>query len=114
MIFDFTTSAQRKLYTFGTCLSFTREDVVEIYLDEIATAAFKSVAKIVQLAGVETIANIVDPRELTTLFISITLVHEWLHHEIGLDESPVAFATEQLQNALIDSDWPRTRPEEAG
>ena len=41
--FDFTTYPKRTLFTFATCLFFTRRgtDYVEVYLDEIATAAFR-------------------------------------------------------------------------
>ena len=45
MIYDFKTFPERQKFKFATCLFFTcgDDDLVEVYLDEIATAAYKSV-----------------------------------------------------------------------
>jgi len=113
MIYDFKTFAERQKFKFATCLLFTcsDDDLVEVYLDEIATAAFKSASETEKAFGLNP-GDLGDPYDLIILLISTTVVHEWLHREPRLDESPVAFATEQLQNALVESDWPRECAEE--
>lgn len=112
MIYDFKTFAERQKFKFATCLFFTcsDDDFVEVYLDEIARAVFK--ARETERAFGLNSGDLGDPHDLIVLLISTSLVHEWLHHQAGLDEAPVAFATEQLQNALIYPDWPRTHQEE--
>jgi len=113
MIYDFKTFADRQKFKFATCLFFTcgDDDLVEIYLDEIATAAFKSVRETEKALGLNP-GDLGDPYDLIMLLISTSLVHEWLHHEGGLDERSVGFATEHLQNAVVEQDWPVERAEE--
>jgi len=112
LIYDFKTFGERQKFKFATCLFFTcgDDDLVEVYLDEIATAAFKSVRETEEAFGLNP-GDLGDPHDLILLLISTSVVHEWLHHEIGLDECSVGFATEQLQNALVEPDWPCERAE---
>lgn len=110
MILDFTTYTRRELYKFATCLFFTRSenDRVEVYLDEIATAAFKAAEENARLFGVGPVqADALEPSKLITLLISTCIVHEWLHYEMKLEEHPVVFATDHVLHALTDPEWPR-------
>jgi len=108
MIWDFTTYAQRELYKFATCMYFIRRegDHVEVYLDEIATAAFVATERNQKLFSVGRVPlDALDPCNLTMLLLSCSVVHEWLHYEADLEEKPVQFATEQLLHALTNPYW---------
>ena len=106
MIWDFKTWPERSKFTFATCLFFTRRehDAVEVYMDEIATAAFSKVEPndLLHLAP----DDLPDHCDLIGFLIMEAVVHEWLHHEENLDERPIRFACEQVKNALIQSGWP--------
>jgi len=108
MIYDFTTYAHRELYKFATCIFFTRSenDRVEVYLDEIAAAAFEAKRRLIHVFGLNA-EKFSDPVGLIVPMIADAVVHEWLHHEIDLDERPARFASEQLYAALLDKTWPR-------
>ena len=47
--------------------------------------------------------NTLDGWELTTLLLFTSLVHEWFHHEMDLEERAAVFATEQTMRAIVDS-----------
>jgi hypothetical protein len=107
MIWDFTTYAQRELYKFATCILFTRseDDRVEVYLDEIATAAFEAKHRLIQDFGLKP-KTIADPCDLIVLLIAGAVVHEWLHHEAHLEEKAARFASEQLYDAFLEPPSP--------
>jgi len=112
IIYDFTTYARRKLYKFASCTVFTRSgnDRVEVYLDEIAAAALDVKHRVMHEFGlnendVSVPAELLIPAIIPTM-IADAVVHEWLHHEVGLDEKPTCFASEQLRRALLDESWP--------
>ena len=111
MIFDFTTFRNRTKFKLATCIFFTNResDFVEVYLDEIAAAAFQSAEETERLLGLKP-GVLGSTYKLLYLLISTSIVHEWLHHEIGLEEKCVGFAEEQVQNALINSNWPDQLP----
>ena len=87
MIWDFTTYSQRRLYKFSTCILSTRseDDRVEVYLDEIATAAFEAERRVIHHLGLEA-KKVPDACDLVVLMIAEAVVHEWLHHEAHLEE----------------------------
>jgi len=107
MIWDFTTYAKRELYKFATCILFTRskDDRVEIYLDEIATAAFEAEHRLIHHLGLEA-KEVADPCDLIVLIIAGAVVHEWLHHEAHLEEKTARFATDQLYEAFLEPPSP--------
>jgi hypothetical protein len=115
MIWDFTTYAQRELYKFATCIFFTRsqDDHVEVYLDEIATAAFDAKRKLIMSLGLSP-DHIPEPYELIGMMISEAIIHEWVHHEENLEEKPARFASDQLHRALTLPEWPREPPASLG
>jgi len=102
MIWDFTTYAQRKVYKFAACMFFTRskDDRVEVYLDEIATAAFEAIHRLIHHFGLKS-KMVADPSDLVVLLIAGAVVHEWLHHEAQLEEEAVRFASEQFYQAFL-------------
>jgi len=108
MIWNFTTYAQRELYKFATCLTFTRSesDRVEVYLDEIATAAFAATRRLIHRFGMKP-KMVADPCDLIVLLIAEAAVHEWLHHEAHLEEKAARFASEKLHQAFLE---PPSRP----
>ena len=97
MIWDFTIYAQRELYKFATCIFFTRseDDRVEVYLDEIATAAFDARRQLIHHLSLKA-EEVGEPYGLIVLLIADVVVHEWLHHEAHLEEKAARFASEQL------------------
>jgi hypothetical protein len=97
LIWDFTTYRQRELYKFAACIFFTRskDDRVEIYLDEIATAAFDARHRLIHHFGLKP-KEVAKPYDLIVLMIAGAVVHEWLHHETHLEEKAARFASEQL------------------
>jgi len=103
MIWDFTTYGQRELYKFAACILFTRsrDDRVEVYLDEIATAAFEAKHRLVHHLGLKP-KTVADPSDLIVLLIAGAVVHEWLHHEAHLEEKAARFASEQLYEAFLE------------
>jgi len=103
MIWDFTTYAQRKLYKFATCILFTRseDDRVGVYLDEIATAAFEAIHRLIHHFGLKS-KMVADPCGLIVLLIAGAVVHEWLHHEAHLEEKAARFASEQLYQVFLE------------
>jgi hypothetical protein len=103
MIWDFTTYAQRELYKFATCIFFTRskDERVEIYVDEIATAAFEARRRLICRFGLKP-KIVPDPYDLIVVLIAGAVVHEWLHHEAHLEERAARFASEQLYEALLE------------
>jgi hypothetical protein len=103
MIWDFTTYAQRGLYKFATCIFFTRskDERVEIYVDEIATAAFEARRRLNHRVGLKP-KIVADPYDLIVLLIAGAVVHEWLHHQADLEEKAARFASEQLYKALLE------------
>jgi hypothetical protein len=111
MLFDFTTYSKRKKFTFATCMFFTRrdDDYTEVYLDEIASAAYQANAETERILGIA--PGDLDVIEFIVHLISTSVVHEWLHEEANLEERPVRFATEQLDKILTDHDWPCAVPE---
>jgi hypothetical protein len=103
MIWDFTTYAQRELYKFATCIFFARskDERVEIYLDEIATAAFEATRRLIHRFGLNP-KIVADPYDLIVILIAESVVHEWLHHEAHLEERGAEFAGEQLHQAFLE------------
>ena len=107
MIWDFTTYSQRRLYKFSTCILSTRseDDRVEVYLDEIATAAFEAERRVIHHLGLEA-KKVPDACDLVVLMIAEAVVHEWLHHEAHLEEKAARFASEQLYQAFLETASP--------
>jgi hypothetical protein len=106
---DFTTWAKRTHFRFATCMFFTNtgnDRCVEVYLDEIATAAYKACTEVARALRLN--AGGLDPAYFIGHLISTTLAHEWLHEEVKLEERPARWATEQLEAALFVADWPVT------
>jgi hypothetical protein len=107
---DFTTYRQRELYKFASCFFFTRseDDRVEIYLDEIATAAFDARRRLIHQLSLKA-QEFGEPYDLIVLLIADAVVHEWLHHEAHLEEKVARFASEQLNRAFSEAHARRTR-----
>jgi len=102
MIFDFTTYPQRRKFSFGACMFFTR--TVEVYLDEIAVGAYRANIETASALGVN--PTFLDIVPFISLLIATTMVHEWLHAEENLEEGPTQFATQQVEEALRNENWP--------
>jgi hypothetical protein len=99
--YDFTTYPQRQKFTFATCQFFTRgaPDRIEVYLDEIATAAYQANTEAERVLGIA--PGGLDLTNFISYLIAGSIVHEWLHSVEGLEERQVAFATDDLEKAVL-------------